>query len=87
MGGVCGMAPLSADQHASQYPPGHPIDGSPLTPDSLVVSYTLFTLDNASFLSYPPAFLINENTVLEFIILFVLCHRDEKRLHWPGQVE
>ena len=27
-GEVCGMAPLSADQHASQYPPGHPIDGS-----------------------------------------------------------
>ena len=30
-GGVCGMAPLSADQHVSLYPPGHPIDGSPPT--------------------------------------------------------
>ena len=27
-GEVCGMAPPTADQHVSQYPPGHPIDGS-----------------------------------------------------------
>ena len=39
-------------------PPGHPIDGSPLTSDSLVVSYTLFTLDHASLLSFLPLFLL-----------------------------
>ena len=58
MEGVCGMAPLSADQHVSRYPPGHPIDGSPLTSDTLVVSYTLFTLDHASLLSFLPPFLL-----------------------------
>ena len=40
--------------------PGHPIDGSPLTSDSLVVSYTLFSLDLASLLSFPPPFIIIE---------------------------
>ena len=41
-------------------PPGHPIDGSPLTPDSLVVSYTLFPSDLASPLSFPPLIIIIE---------------------------
>ena len=60
MEGVCGMAPLSADQHVSPISPGHPIDGLPLTSDSLVVSYTLFSLDLASILSFPPPFIIIE---------------------------
>ena len=56
--GYVGRHPYRRTSMFPDIPPGHPIDGSPLTSDSLVVSHTLFTLDHASLLSFPPLFLL-----------------------------
>ena len=59
VGGMWDGTPIGGPA-CSPIPPGHPIDGSPLTPDSLVVSYTLFPSDLASPLSFPPLIIIIE---------------------------
>ena len=56
-------------------PPGRPIDGSPLTSDSLVVSYTPFALDHGSLLSFLPLFLLIEIKNLKRLVISKLSPR------------